>query len=89
MKTEGRIEALVSSAIMDSYNAALRRVYKDIYDERSVLWWTTSDEFVCQVCEPMHGTEFDIKDTDGLLPCHPQCRCTFVLKSEVIDGNVS
>jgi hypothetical protein len=50
-------------------------------------WITAADEFVCEVCRPMHGqirglTEFFTTGEGGLIltsPAHPVCRCSVVL----------
>jgi SPP1 gp7 family putative phage head morphogenesis protein len=83
MDSKQRIEALVGSAIWDSYNSALKQVYKDIYKERTVVWMTTQRSDVCIVCQDLHGTEFNIDETEDLLPQHPQCRCTWVSLKEL------
>ncbi len=83
MNTEDRLGALASSAIFDSYNSTLRRVYQDIYEERTLVWKTTGKDQVCEVCLGMDLVEFDIEDTYGLLPQHPQCCCSWLTKSEM------
>lgn len=77
MDAEDRTLSLVSAAIMDSYNVALTKAYEDTLRARTVVWFTTMDERVCPVCGEMHGVEFDIRETEGLLPQHPQCRCVW------------
>jgi len=83
MNAEDRTFALVSSVISDTYNVALKRAYEETLKARLVVWYTTMDERVCPVCGEMHGVEFDIRETEGLLPQHPQCRCLWVPISEV------
>jgi SPP1 gp7 family putative phage head morphogenesis protein len=88
MNTEDRIGALASCAIFDSYNSSLRKVYEEVYREKTLVWYTTKDESVCEVCSGMHGVCFDIKNTYGLLPEHPQCRCQWISLRE-FEGDVS
>jgi len=83
MNIEDRTFSLISSAIMDAYNVALKRAYEETLKARLVVWYTTMDERVCPVCGEMHGVEFDIRETEDLLPQHPQCRCIWVPISEV------
>jgi len=83
MDAEDRTFALVSSAISDTYNVALKQAYEETLKARLVVWYTTMDERVCPVCGEMHGVEFDIRETEDLLPQHPQCRCIWVPVSEV------
>jgi hypothetical protein len=50
-------------------------------------WITAADEFVCEVCRPMHGqvrglTEFFTTGEGSLIltsPAHPVCRCSVIL----------
>lgn len=44
----------------------------------NVEWSTAGDGHVCPKCSPMGGTVFKIKDAHGLIPRHPNCRCSFV-----------
>ena len=36
------------------------------------------DERTCAVCEGLNGTVFTIKEARGVIPVHPNCRCTWV-----------
>lgn len=38
--------------------------------------WTTSGD-PCPLCQPMAGAIFKIKDARGVIPRHPNCRCTW------------
>lgn len=60
MKIEDRIGALVSCAIFDSYNSTLKKVYKDVRKERTMVWFTSQKRSVCEECKTNHGVEFDI-----------------------------
>jgi len=77
MKTEDRIGALVSSAVFDSYNSALRKIFSEVYNEKTLIW-KTADYNVCDVCKKMDEIELNIEDTIGLLPVHPYCMCTWI-----------
>ncbi len=83
MDIPNRLDALTSSAIFDSYNSSLRKVYEDIFKEQTLVWWTTRRENVCSVCKDMHGVTFNIEDTYGLLPQHPSCLCSWVSLKEL------
>ena len=83
MKIEDRLGALAASAIMDSYNSALRRVYQDIYNEQTLVWKTTGKSNVCEDCVVMDKTEFGVNETIGILPFHPGCFCTWISRSEL------
>ena len=79
---EDRLGALASSAIFDSYNTTLRQVYKDVYEERTLVLYSTMDEQICEICKGLQGTKFDIEDANDLLPIHPYCRCSFITLKE-------
>lgn len=39
---------------------------------------TAGDDRVCDICESLNGRRFDLEDSRGRIPVHPNCRCTFV-----------
>jgi SPP1 gp7 family putative phage head morphogenesis protein len=41
-------------------------------------WSTAGDELVCPQCADMEGDTFTIKEARGLIPLHPNCRCTWI-----------
>lgn len=41
-------------------------------------WSTAGDDRVCPQCQPLEGTVMTIKEARGIIPRHPQCRCTFI-----------
>jgi SPP1 gp7 family putative phage head morphogenesis protein len=43
-----------------------------------VEWSTAGDNRVCPRCEPMEGVVFSIKEARGLIPLHPNCRCSHI-----------
>ncbi len=83
MKVEERLDALTSMAVFDSYNVALRRAYEDYKKARTLIWFTSGRDNVCEDCNVMHGTRFDIDQAEGVLPLHPQCACTWILEKEL------
>lgn len=42
-----------------------------------VEWATARDERVCPKCRPLQGAVFTVKEAHGLIPRHPNCRCTW------------
>ncbi len=44
----------------------------------AVEWSTAGDDRVCPLCSPMEGVVFKIKEAHGLIPRHPNCRCSFI-----------
>lgn len=41
-------------------------------------WSTAGDDRVCPMCIPLQGAIFTIKEARGLIPRHPNCRCTWI-----------
>ena len=41
-------------------------------------WTTTPDDRLCDLCAPLEGTVLKISEARGLLPRHPNCRCTYI-----------
>lgn len=39
----------------------------------TVIWFALFDR--CPICDPHDGEEFRIRDSQGVLPFHPNCRC--------------
>jgi SPP1 gp7 family putative phage head morphogenesis protein len=51
------------------------------YEEKGlkeVIFKTSSD--ACDVCESKNGNKFSITEAYGILPIHPNCRCSFTEK---------
>lgn len=43
-----------------------------------VEWSTAGDSKVCSKCAPLEGTTMSVKEARGLIPKHPNCRCTWI-----------
>ncbi len=41
-------------------------------------WSTAGDDRVCPLCKPMEGGIFTVKEARGMIPRHPNCRCTWI-----------
>lgn len=41
-------------------------------------FYAALDERTCDECMDYHGNEYPIMEAHGLIPVHPQCRCTFI-----------
>lgn len=41
-------------------------------------WSTAGDDRVCPECEEMEGKVFSTEEAHGMIPLHPNCRCTWV-----------
>ena len=41
-------------------------------------WATAGDDLVCPLCLPLQGEVFPLKQARGIIPRHPNCRCTWI-----------
>jgi HK97 family phage portal protein len=41
-------------------------------------FYAALDERTCDECMDYHGNEYKIEEAHGLIPVHPNCRCTFI-----------
>lgn len=51
--------------------------YGDLGVEKTE-WYTAPDERRCEECSTQHGVQYALKDSHGLIPAHPNCRCVWV-----------
>lgn len=47
-------------------------------------WSTAGDDRVCQECNAMAGKAFKISEAHGMIPLHPNCRCTWLPTNSTI-----
>lgn len=45
--------------------------------------FSTSNTGVCPICRDLEGKEYRVKDAAGVIPVHPNCRCTWLPVVEV------
>ena len=41
-------------------------------------WSTAGDDRVCPQCQPLDGVVMTIKEAEGIIPRHPNCRCAWI-----------
>lgn len=72
----GQTYKLINTEVSRVVNESDIEVYRknEIEEVRLI---TTLDNKVCSDCSSQHGKIYNIKDVDGLLPKHPNCRCFF------------
>jgi SPP1 gp7 family putative phage head morphogenesis protein len=46
--------------------------------EGLVEFQTAGDDRVCSQCEDLDGATFTLKEARGIIPVHPQCRCSWL-----------
>lgn len=44
----------------------------------AVEWSTTGDDRVCPACQPLEGVVLKLDEAKGMLPRHPNCRCSWI-----------
>lgn len=44
----------------------------------AVEWSTAGDDRVCEDCEPLEGIVLKLSEAQGMIPRHPNCRCTWI-----------
>jgi len=42
-------------------------------------WVTAGDDRVCKQCQSFEGQTFTIEEARGMIPLHPNCRCSWIL----------
>lgn len=66
-----------TETIMASNEGALVG-YEDSGVVEQVEFYAALDERTCDDCDAMHGEEFNLGDSHGVIPLHPDCRCVFL-----------
>lgn len=41
-------------------------------------WSTAGDDLVCGICAPLEGVILTVAEARGIIPRHPNCRCTWI-----------
>ena len=76
-----RSETVARSETLYAYNEHALTEYERAGVEEigvAVEWLATEDSRICGDCASLAGTTYTIEEARGLLPYHPNCRCTFV-----------
>ena len=51
------------------------------YEHEGIIkaeFYASLDERLCVECEALHGNVYPINETHGVIPVHPDCRCTWI-----------
>lgn len=48
---------------------------------------TANDSRVCEQCAGLHSNRYKIREARGIIPIHPNCRCTFLPVTDVSEDN--
>jgi SPP1 gp7 family putative phage head morphogenesis protein len=76
-----RARTLARTEIIGSHAAATLNSFKEAGLEGvNVLaeFATAGDNKVCERCAALEGKLYSIEEAEGLIPVHPNCRCTFI-----------
>jgi len=55
---------------------AKRQAFEDM-EVDEVMFVSMRDENVCEECEELDGEIFSVAESQGIIPVHPNCRCTW------------
>jgi SPP1 gp7 family putative phage head morphogenesis protein len=80
---EYRADLIAVTEVTRAYHQGNLTLYKSVPGVAGIVWKTARDEWVCEICRPMHGAPGDLDgvfmSADGRarqIPAHPNCRCT-------------
>lgn len=78
-----RARAHARSVIVGAYNESTLARYEQIMGgdaELAILaeFRTAGDGRVCEICAGMEGRTFSVREAKGVIPVHPNCRCTWI-----------
>lgn len=79
MKIEKRVEALVWSGVLKSYNLGILKSFEE-NNINIVQWHNPDEEGRCKICNLMIGVHFNVEHAKNLLPSHVYCKCFWVGK---------
>ena len=75
---ERRAKILARTEIIRAHHAATIQEYRNWGLEGVKVkaeWTTAGDSRVCERCRALQGKVFTLKQIEGKIPLHPQCRC--------------
>jgi len=82
METESnRLDTIISTEMMMAVGMGLALAYKRA-GKRQVIWIALMDDRTCEECMDLDGTVMSIDRARGILPLHPNCRCSLIAEDE-------
>ena len=85
-----RAKILARTEMIRSHHTAMINEYKAWAVEGVTVkaeWVTAGDARVCEECLSMEEREFTLREIEGLIPLHPQCRCIAIPVDVETKGN--
>jgi len=79
--TDARALTIARTEIIHAHAEGQLDAYEDLGVTElgvDVEWSTANDERVCPDCEDMEGQTFSVDEARGLIPLHPNCRCSWI-----------
>lgn len=78
MPAQRRAEILARTEAIRAHHVSMVQEYKNWELEGVVIqaeWRTAGDGRVCEQCASLEGRVYSLREVEGLIPYHPQCRC--------------
>jgi HK97 family phage portal protein len=76
-----RAEVIARTETISAFTEGNRQLYQES-GVKQLQFYTATDERVCEECYSKHGNKYGIEEAQGIIPVHPQCRCTWVAVQE-------
>lgn len=74
-----RAKMLAHTEMMRAYHQSTIQEYRNWAEEGVIAqaeWSTAGDNRVCDLCNALEGKIFSLDEIEGMIPLHPECRCT-------------
>lgn len=74
-----RAKMLAHTEMMRAYHQSTIQEYRNWAEEGVIAqaeWNTARDNRVCDLCNALEGKIFSLDEIEGMIPLHPECRCT-------------
>jgi HK97 family phage portal protein len=76
-----RAEVIARTETISAFTEGNRQLYQEA-GVKQLQFYTATDERVCEECYSKHGNKYGIDEAGGMIPVHPQCRCTWIAVME-------
>ncbi len=78
--SRARAQLIARTEVIRSHSEGMLDSFEELGAEGVVVmaeWMTAGDEKVCEICAPNEGKVMTVDEARGLIPYHPNCRCTW------------
>lgn len=76
-----RAENIARTETISAFTEGNRQLYQEA-GVKQLQFWAAKDERTCEECFSEHGRKYDIQESQGVIPKHVNCRCTWVAVME-------